>query len=418
MKEIAEQYGTPAFVYDLGVVQEAHMDLRRALPSPTSLYYSLKANPHPEVVAFLHALGCRSEVSSIGEVTAAINAGVPADEILLTGPGKSAEMLRDAIGQGVRRFSVESADELSRIDDVSGDAGITTDCLVRVNADISVPGAGLNMTGTASQFGIDYSKIVSSPEAFSDLPNARVIGLHLYMGTNLSDTDSLLAQFAVGLDIASSLMPTMPHIREIDLGGGFGAPYGKEGTRPTFPGLATALEDLLDDKLPGWREGHPEVTFESGRYLVGECGTILSRVVDQKTSKGTVFTILDTGVHHFGGMSGLRRIPNISPQLTRVGTDVEVPFGHDTTVETTLVGPLCTPLDVLGRGSPLPRLRSGDLVMIPNAGAYGPTASLIGFLGHPAPVEVILRDGRVHSASRLTIMRETRKPSPTRGHTN
>ena len=155
---------------------------------------------------------------------------------------------------------------------------------------------------------------------------------------------------------------------------------------------------LLDERLPGWRRAAPQVAFESGRYLVAASGTLVGRVVDVKESKGEVFVVLDTGINHLGGMAGLRRIPRILPDVAPAEGDAEPR-------ESVLTGPLCTPLDVFGRGSELPSLEPGELVTIPNVGAYGLTASLVAFLGFDPPVEVCLDGEEVVSASRLALGR-------------
>ncbi len=397
--EVAERYGTPTFVYELDAVRRAHDDLRAALPPGAGVYYSLKANPHPEIVSMLHELGCDSEVSSSGEADVALDAGVPAARVLMTGPGKTAVTLAHALDRGVRRYSVDSPTDLARLERLAGARGVEVDCLLRINADKAVPGAGLAMTGTASQFGADLSWVLADPGAFSGGAHTRVRGLHLYMGTNLLDEDVLVAQFEVGIAIAARLVGVLPEITEVDLGGGFGLPFARHGSRPTFPGLAAAVSQRLDAHLPTWRDGVPHISFETGRYLVGDCGSLVARVVDLKKSKGVRFGVLDTGVHHLGGMSGLRRIP-------MVGVDVHAPHADlDDDDPVTVVGPLCTPLDVLGRGLHLPGLAVDDLVTIPNTGAYGPTASLLAFLGHPAPVELVTRGGAVVSASQLSVTR-------------
>ncbi|RSN54421.1 decarboxylase [Amycolatopsis sp. WAC 04182] len=399
--DVADRFGTPAFVYDLEAIERAYADLVAALPCPSTLYYSVKANPHPRVIGLLHTLGCRAEVSSTGEIDAALGAGAAPEAVLLTGPAKTEGTVDHALRRGVRHFSVDSPEDLARVDRLAAARGVHTECALRVNADLAVPGAGLSMTGTSSQFGADLSWVLAETPRFGGRPHAAVSGLHLYMGTNLTEEKDLLAQFEVGIGIAAKLATVFPGLTEVDLGGGFGLPFARTGERPVFGGLAAGLEAMLDDRLSGWREGRPSISFESGRYLVGDCGTLVSRVVDVKSSKGTRYAMLDTGVHHLGGMSGLRRIPAISASVVGVGGETEVD-GEPTTV----AGPLCTPLDVLARGTRLPPLAVGDLVTIPNTGAYGPTASLLAFLGHAAPAEVVVDGDRFESASRLTVGRD------------
>jgi diaminopimelate decarboxylase len=396
--EIAERCGTPAYVYDLPAIRRAHADLRSALPSPATLYYSLKANPHPDLVAELVGLGCRAEVSSPGEVRAALDAGTDAADLLLTGPGKTEAAIAEALGDGVTRFSVESPRDLERVDSLAADRDLAVECLLRINADEPMGGVGLAMTGVSSQFGADASWVLREPARFRGEGAAQVTGLHFYMGTNLTDEDVLVKQFEVGVTLAERLGALFGGLSEVDLGGGFGAPFGRAGLRPRFPTLAARVGKLLDDHLPGWRREAPQVAFEAGRYLVAESGTLLCRVVDVKESKGEVFVVLDAGINHLGGMAGLRRIPRILPELAGLG-------GATERLESVVVGPLCTPLDVFGRGAELPRLEVGEVVAIPNVGAYGLTASLLGFLSFDAPAEVVVDGEEVVSVSRLDVRR-------------
>jgi diaminopimelate decarboxylase len=393
---LAGRFGTPCYVYDLADVRRAHAELLAALPAPSRLLYSVKANPHPAVIAELAALGCWAEVSSAGEIDAAAQAGVAADRMLLTGPGKSAADIGAALTAGVRLFSVDSPTDLARV----GAAGTPIDCLLRVNADTPVPGMGLAMTGTASAFGVDASWVLRDPELFRRGGSARVVGLHLYMGTNLERADVLREQFAASIRLAARLRDALGvGLSIVDLGGGFGLPYAKSGARPSFGTLAGELVPLLDEWLPGWRVAAPLIAFESGRYLVGGAGTLVCQVLDVKASKGRTFVVLDSGIHHLGGMSGLRRLPRMVPELLPQHQAAETMDGC------AVVGPLCTPLDTWSQNVRLPALAPGDLVAVPNVGAYGLTASLLGFLSHRPAVEVVIDGSAPVSASRLVINR-------------
>lgn len=399
--DIVACYGTPCYVYDLAAIRRAHGDLRRSLPPSSVLYYSLKANPHPLVVAQLARLGCRAEVSSVAEVDAAIESGVSPDGILLTGPGKTAETLGHALDRGITRFSVDSPADLHRLGALARDRSLAANCLLRINADERVPGMALTMTGTASQFGADAAWVADQPDLFRTSGTARVNGLHLYMGTNIDDEDTLVSQFDVAVRLAARLAGGLGPLAEVDLGGGFGAAFAHGRDRPRFATLAERLAALLDRHLAGWRTARPRVAFESGRYLVADSGVLLSRVLDVKPSRGEVFVVLDAGINQLGGMSGLRRVPRVVPDVLRVATDGD----GERLTGTTLVGPLCTPLDTFSRGVDLPPLAIGDIVSIPNVGAYGLTASLLAFLGHPPAVEVVVDGDDLLSASRLALVR-------------
>ncbi|KAA2255363.1 type III PLP-dependent enzyme [Solihabitans fulvus] len=395
-----EDLPTPAYVYDLDQVDHAYALLRQALPTPSTLYYSLKANPHPAIVGALRQAGCRAEVCSPGELRVALDAGHSPDEILYTGPGKRDVDVADAMRHGVTWFSVDSPHGIDQLDRIAGAVGVGARFLLRVNDSTPVPGQGLTMTGVPSQFGADAEWILAEPTRFGSRDAATLAGFHLYMGSNLTDEDALVAQFGQAAATARKLADACgTEARVLDLGGGFGAPFARAGDLPTFPTLAERLADLLDTAFPGWGAETPEVAFESGRYLVATAGRLLTRVLDAKRSHGSPVLVLESGINHLGGMSGLRRLPPMIPHLHPTDDDRGEVSG------TIVAGPLCTPLDTWARGVTATDARPGDLLVVPNVGAYGLAASLVAFLGHPLPAEVIVRNGQISDISTLTLRR-------------
>jgi diaminopimelate decarboxylase len=392
---------TPAYVYDLAEVRRAHAKLSAALPDPARLYYSLKANPHPAVVAALAELGCAAEVCSPGELAIACGAGVPADRILYTGPGKRDSDVAGALRAGVAWFSADSPSGLDQLARVARENGTVARCLLRVNDHDPVPGQGLAMTGVASQFGADADWVLAEPELFGSRPGARLAGFHLYMGSNITSEEALVRQFETALAAAARLRPALgTEPLMVNLGGGFGAPFARSGGLPDFPGLAGRLSALLDDTFPGWRAGRPVIAFESGRYLTSTCGTLFTCVLDTKRSHGRPVIVLESGINHLGGNSGLRRLPPVLPELRSAR-----PAG--TLAGAIVTGPLCTPLDTWANGAEVPDLRPGDLVAVPNVGAYGLSASLVAFLGHPLPREIVVDGPVTVDVSRVRLVRET-----------
>jgi diaminopimelate decarboxylase len=394
---------TPAYLYDMDELARSHAALRAALPGSSELFYSLKANPHPTVVAELTGAGCRAEVCSPGELRVALAAGCDPAEILYTGPGKRDADLVEAVRAGVGLFSVDSPHGLDQLDRVARDHGAEVRALIRINDDTPAPGQGLTMTGVASQFGADVRWVLDRPDLFGPRRNVTPIGFHLYMGSNVDGEDALFAQFSQSVDTVRRLVAatgTQPEL--IDLGGGFGAPFARAGVRPHLPKLADRLTALLTDAFPGWPERGPGVAFESGRYLVGTCGTLVTRILDVKRSQGATVVVLESGIHHLGGMSGLRRLPPIVPDLLAVDTTAGPPVPG-----TIVTGPLCTPLDTWARAAALPPLVPGQLVAVPNVGAYGLYASLVAFLAHPMPVEVTVAGRRITGVTRLELTRHT-----------
>ena len=393
--EWARRYGTPLYVYDLDRVRAARRDLRASLPEECALFYSLKANPHPDVARSLRegdGPPCRAELSSTGELAAALAAGYDPARALYTGPGKTRAELADAVRAGVRAFSAESVGDLRRIGAVATAHGVVADCLLRVNSAAGHAATGIRMTGAPSQFGFDSEVIPDLVDELTSVPGTRVTGMHLFPLSNARDEASLIGEFQHSLATAARLRDrTGLPLRLLDIGGGFAAPYAVPGARPVYDKLRVELSAALDLHFPHWRAGDPEVACESGRYLVGDSGELLCSVVDVKVSRGRRFLVLDAGINALGGMAGLGRL---MPLVARPDRD-------DVAQVASLVGPLCTPGDVLAREVGLPDLGVGDVVAIPNAGAYGVTASLLAFLSRPAPVELVVRGGRVVSASRL-----------------
>ncbi|RSM82622.1 decarboxylase [Amycolatopsis sp. WAC 01375] len=396
---LAERFGTPLYVYDLDDVRAARRQLFDALPSEVEVYYALKANPHPGLVKALCSEEggagagkvCRAEISSTGELANALAAGVPAADILYTGPGKTVEELRTALTQGVRTFSTDSVTDVRRVGEVATDLGVVAECLLRINSATASATTGIRMTGTPSQFGFDSEVLGEVLPALRAVKGVEIAGMHFFPLSNAQDEENLVGEFRHTIELAAHLRDQhgIP-LRLLDIGGGFTVPYGQPGPRGGYPKLRGELAAALDTHFPRWRDGDPTIACESGRYLAGGSGVLVTRVANVKMSRGRGYVILDAGINTFGGMSGLGRLLPVSVAVTD-GADGRA----------SLVGPLCTPGDVLGRDVAVPDLGPDDLVVIPNTGAYGPTASLLMFLGRPAPAEVLIRGGDVVSVSRI-----------------
>ena len=392
-------YDRPTYVYDLDLVTESVDALRKALPLGTSLYYSLKANPHPDIIKTVSELDCLVEVSSTGELASAILAGVDAGDCLYSGPGKSNRDISAAISAGVGVYSVESLQELDRLAALAAATGVCVAIILRVNPTRSTGAGGLHMTGTATQFGIDESQITRAFSLAAQYGSVELRGLHFFSMTNARTEESLILEMRNNIRAAARILaqhkfePAM-----LDLGGGFAAPYAVPGQRIEYRHLRDSIEQELDVNLPWWRLKPHVLAFESGRYLVATCGDLYCQVLDVKISMGKKFVVVDAGLQCIGGVSGTGRLlpMTVRPLLPLEGrllTNVDI------------VGPLCTPIDVLARAVDMPDLHPGDRVVIPNVGAYGATASLIAFLSRRPPVEVAIRAGVEVSASELEVRR-------------
>lgn len=402
-----ETIPTPAYVYDVGSVRRQIDALRCALPDGARLYYSAKANSHPGILAEVSRLGCSVEVCSSGELDDALAAGVPHDRIMYTGPVPGDAELESALHAGVRRFAVESRESRDRLDALCARLQLGCAVLVRVNPATSARGR-INMAG-ASQFGVDLEELLADPGLFSEDRPTRVEGLQFYAFSNAESEDDLLAAFFGNIDAARILRERYgPRLREIDLGGGFAAPFGIPGRSPDYGGLKERLATRVQRELGA----EVLVAFESGRHLVGGAGRFVTTVREIKRSRGVRFAICDAGVNHIGGVATTRRLtpPRMLPTWNAPAEGI-----HVTTVETlspdsgtvTVVGPLCTPADRLCVISdPAETVQPGTRLVFDNVGAYGLTASPLAFLRRETPVEILQDGGRVIDVSRLVIGRK------------
>ncbi|NTX16820.1 type III PLP-dependent enzyme [Myxococcus sp. CA056] len=403
-----EMYGSPLYVYDLGDVERRTRELMSVLPEGSRVLFSLKANPLPAMAEALCRLGCDAEVSSPGELAVAVAAGFAPERVLYSGPGKSADEVRGALGAGVTRFSAESWTDLERIDRAARAARLRARVLLRVNPD-APPVARLAMSGVSSQFGLDEAEWREGRARVAALGAVELMGLHIYQGTQLADIPALLSALRVALEVGESLSSAFElPFQVMDLGGGFPWPFATPGVGPELAPLREPLAQLAAERR---RTASASLWFESGRRLCGSSGTLWSTVMDVKRSKGKQYVVLDSGIHHLGGMSGLGRVPLVGIGVARAGGEVE----PGVLEEVNVVGPLCTPLDCFARNLKLPPLRVGDRVFIPNVGAYGATASLTGFLSRPPPLELAHRDGEVIAVHRLRWGHEPHTRLPIQG---
>jgi len=383
LPRLAERVGsTPFFAYDRRLLTERVAQLRRSLPTDVHLSYAIKANPMPAIVQQLAKLLDGFDVASACEMKTALDTGMDAERISFAGPGKTREELSQAVAAGVV-IHIESESELSAIVKLARDQGIRPPVALRVNPDFALKASGMRMGGGAQQFGIDAEKI---PEILSDVPFEDVDfrGFHIFAGSqNLSADNIKMTQEQI-VDLVLKLADYAPvPVRHVNIGGGFGIPYFPKDKPLDLKVTGSYLAGII----PRMRAKLPEarVIVELGRYIVGECGVYVSRIVDRKHSRGTTFLVTDGGLNHQLAASG-----NFGQVIRR---NYPVAIGHrvtDPTEETvTVVGCLCTPLDLLADKVALPRADVGDLFVVFQSGAYGLTASPTAFLGHPPPVEVL-----------------------------
>jgi len=381
---LAERAGrTPFYAYDRRVMTAKVRELRAALPAGIEIHYAMKANPMPEVVAHFARLVDGIDVASAGEMQVALAAGMPPDLISFAGPGKSVSELERAVAAGIV-INMESELEMRRIAAIAQRTGLKPRVAIRVNPDFELKTSGMKMAGGPKQFGVDAEKV---PDMLAELRThpLEFWGFHIYSGSQNLRPEILVEsqQKTAALAIELARHARSP-VRLLNLGGGFGIPY--------FPGeRALELASIgsnLHELLPTIRAALPDavVALELGRYLIGESGVYVCRVIDRKVSRGQVFLVTDGGLHHHLAASG-----NFG-QVIRKNYPVLIAnrIGAAAVENASVVGPLCTPLDLLADRMDLPVAAVDDLVAVFQSGAYGMTASPRAFLSHPEPIEIIV----------------------------
>jgi diaminopimelate decarboxylase len=383
LREVAAEIGsTPFYVYDRAVMDAQVSALRAVLPREVELHYAIKANPMPEVVRHMATRVDGLDVASGRELTTALTTSVAAEDISFAGPGKSVAELQQAVAAGIL-INLESPRELRELVAIARATGQRPKLCLRVNPDFELKSSGMKMGGGPKQFGVDAEAVPQLLQSMRDLP-VEFFGFHIFSGSQNLKPESIIESQQKSVELAARLAQAAPSpVRVLNIGGGFGIPY--------FPGEnrldLTPIGEHLRALVPRARGLLPQarLVIELGRYLVGESGVYVCRVIDRKISRGQVFLVTDGGLHHHLAASGNfgQVIRKNYPVL--VGNRMDVAEREVCSV----VGPLCTPLDLLADRMPLAPAREGDLIAVFMSGAYGLTASPRGFLSHPEPAELL-----------------------------
>lgn len=374
---------TPLFVYSTSHLRKRMSDLRAAMPERLAIHYAMKGNPYSPVLTLMNELVDGFDVASGGELELALNAGVDAARISFAGPGKRDRELQRAISLGVT-LNCESEGEAERALAIGAQLGITPRIAIRVNPSFDLKGSGMKMGGGAKQFGVDAERVPALAKHLI-AAGADWRGFHIYAGSQALSADAIIAMQAQTLALVGELTDSIgappPHV---NLGGGFGIAYFPGDEPVDIRAVGAALADAFN-ALPDILSA-TEFCIELGRYLVGEAGVYLTRIVDRKISHGEVFLITDGGLHHQLAASG-----NFGTVIRR-NYPVAIATRYDAEPEevASIVGCLCTPLDKLSDSAHLPRADVGDLVAIFCAGAYGASASPANFLGQGPAKEMLV----------------------------
>lgn len=381
---LAQEIGrTPFYAYDRQLISRKVDLLRRHLPADIHLHYAMKANPMPAVVQHLVALVDGLDVASAGEMQVALDAGMSPRKISIAGPGKSPEELSMALAAGIV-VNMESEHEMETIAKLGHQQGIRPRVAVRVNPDFELKSSGMKMGGGPKQFGVDAERVPAMLTRLKSL-NLEFLGFHIFSGSQNLSVEAIKEAQSKTLDLACQLADHAPEpVRLLNLGGGFGIPYFPGDKPLDLAPIGAHLEGLL----PEARKRLPEAEFvlELGRYIVGEAGIYVCRILDRKISRGHVFLVTDGGLHHHLAASGnfgqvIRKNYPVIVGNKVVGRERET---------VSVVGPLCTPLDLLADKLEMAKADIGDLIVVMQSGAYGLTASPTAFLSHPRPAEVLI----------------------------
>jgi diaminopimelate decarboxylase len=385
VSRLADRVGsTPFFAYDRTRLTSRVAELRAALPDDLEISYAVKANPMPALVQHLSGIVDSLDVASGAEMRLALDTPTPAKAVSFAGPGKSPAEIGQAVAAGVV-IEVESPTEAERVVRAGESQGVRPQVAIRVNPDFEVKGSGMRMGGGAQQFGVDAEDV---PDLIKALASSDVdlLGFHVFAGSQNLHADILTDAQTKTVDLVLRLADDLPSPPTyLNLGGGFGIPYYQKDSPLDLAAVGEHLQTLMTERL---RSQLPDarVLIELGRYIVGECGVYVTRVVDRKVSRDRTFLIVDGGMHHQLAASG-----NFGQVIRRnYPIAVATRMDEDPSETTQVVGCLCTPLDLLGDKVELPAAGIGDLVVLYQAGAYGLTASPTAFLSHPVPLEVLV----------------------------
>jgi diaminopimelate decarboxylase len=393
ISRIAREYGTPFYLYHGEMISERVRRVRDALGTEVS--YSLKANPSLGVCQLIaREGGTGGEVASSGELAVARAAGFELEDIVFAGPGKTDDELRMVVEENIFADNVESLGEIDRLAKIAGEMERRIGVGLRINPAAQLMGSQMRMGGTVGQFGIDQAELEEAVLKTLSHPELILRGIHVYTATQVFEVEPLLEHCRNILEISLEAADYAGHpLQMIDFGGGFGVPYFEKMVEFDLGTFGEGFRELLgsyrsDPRLEGCR-----FLFELGRYLVADAGVYVTRTVDVKQMRGKTFVVTDGGMnHHLTATGNMGQVFRKSYPLLNLTRMSGVPEEEGVAV----AGPCCTPLDMFGSNIPLVEPEVGDLIGVFYSGAYGYSASNLGFLSHPAPAEALLWGGEQH----------------------
>ncbi|MCK8782451.1 type III PLP-dependent enzyme [Rhizobium sp. NTR19] len=409
LESAAASFGTPSYVYFMPLIENRVSQLRRAFGRRFALSFAAKSNPNPAILAFMKDHVEYLDVSSIGELRSAVSAGWQPLRISFTGPGKRDAEIREAVEVGIGELILESVREAVLADKFAAELGRVQRVLIRV-APTSVPkGFGDQMAGRPSAFGIDWEDSPRDIRVIAALKNLHVVGIHIYSGTQCLKPDALCENYRGFLTIFREIYAgTLPKPEKLVLGSGLGIPYHDQDVPLDLEAVASGISAEIDSFCSLPQFAGTQLVLELGRYLVGEAGYFLTKIVSIKTSRGTKIGICDGGMNNHLPASGhFGMVMHRNYRMHKVSAGARP--GDVETVN--LVGPLCTSIDKLAVGVALPSLEEGDVIAINNSGAYGLTASPIHFISHAPPREILVEASGIRDVTFISDLPVTARPA-------
>jgi len=381
LDDIAARFGTPLYLYDGALLEQRFRTFKAAFPGARLLVaYSVKANGSLALLNRLARLGSGADIVSGGELARALEAGIPAERIVFAGAGKSEEELDAGLDAGIYGFNVESREELRLLERIAARRGVRARIALRVNLDIASPTPHeYTRTGHAgTKFGIPVGEVMDLYRRAASRAALQVAGIAVHIGSQIVDIEPYQRAARGLLALERALSDEGIPLEYVDLGGGFGVAYGDEPEIDLARLAAAVLPAVIERRL--------RLILEPGRFIVGEAGTLIVRVLYLKRSGNKTFVITDGGMtellrpSHYGGYH------QIEPVRTRPGAAVVV---------SDVVGPVCEDGDFLARDRAIELPSAGDLMVVRTAGAYG-FAMASNYNSRLRPAEVLVADGGLH----------------------
>lgn len=391
-ERIIDSYNTPIYIYDGDIIERQYKLLKYLLPDDFQVYYSMKTNPLTGICQLLKNLGANIEVASGGELYNALQASYEPKQIIFTSPGKTYEELEYSISNNIYSINVESIEEINIINDIAHKMDKIVNISLRINPNFNVTKAKLKMAGVSSQFGIDEVNLSEAMYVLQECKHTRLIGMHIYCGTQILDYNNISSNIKKIFEFTQQFVDTYNWSLEfLDLGGGFGVPYFDRDKNAD-------LEAFKDDVNTIWKKysrvlSDTAIAVESGRFIMAESGVFATKVIYKKSCKGKTYLVCDGGSnnHSTAAFLGRHIRDNFPIKVHNTNSEKEL---------VTVVGPLCTPTDVIGQNVNIAKCEVGDIITIEKSGAYGLTNSPTLFLSHVTPPEVISYKNKV------TVLRE------------